>query len=352
MSRIRAVRSLVTFVLLTGVDVHAEEVDAHGSHEVTAVRELLAADRVQEAVAAALQLPPDSEMRRDAAALFRGSQKYQGLLLRQDAIVKKAMAAVKKGRLDEARLLFDEASALPTLEPPDRAQLNQLMNSLAVPDMRPRGGASSGTMGLREFGDHWAGVLRGSEELVFDLASYAKTIQHERLCDNDLDAFEREDCATYKKLLRQAISDGYRRRFVVAHPHVEGDYVIRAGQWALLVPLDFRSLGSVLFPSPPSVCPDRFLGGTTFCSDPAKPYRFSVPMPPADARPVAKTFPGSLTATVVGEVVSEGSRVLVQAPVGLMSGSKGPVWYGVYRVVGIKVQDGVRVLVRTGVFAP
>lgn len=292
---------------------------------------------------------------RDAAlAVLLGSSAYQARSRSQGDLVRRAMEAGRSGKVDVARALFGAATRIRTASPPEEQALAGILAELEIPELAPPQGANSSQMDLAEFARRWANILAGQDDLDFEMAEYAKSIERESLCGPELDAFEQADCSKFQHGLRRAIKEGFRRRLIVSRPSVSGEYNIAAARWRMSVRLNgfgnqIFGIGSPFQMETPRVC-EMFCGGTMLCQEKERGERFDIPMAPAEARSVVKSYADAFTAIVAAEIVREGSRRLSSCATthGPPSAFARP--YYVYRVVGVRLTNSSGQTWATGIF--
>lgn len=287
---------------------------------------------------------PESPQRDAAIGLLASSPTYQERTRRQKDALKQAMDAARAGRIDLARARQAAGARIRTVTPPEQAAVDQALTGLVPPDIAHPEFAESYIMSLAQFAPAWVAASSGTTDLDFELAETGKAIERESVCNENLDPFEKVDCSKYQVRLRAAIKEGFRRRFIIAHPSVHAEYVIGSARWNISVPIN--GFGDQLFgtASPfqlatPGVCQDDY-GGTKLCREERRYERFNISMSAPDARPIAKTFGDTFKTTVAAEIVRDGAHRLWSSGNSLQRPQGYSRWFAVYRIVGVLVEDG------------
>lgn len=259
-----------------------------------------------------------------------------------DPRARMAEDAARAGEIDRARLL---ASRLQTAT----ADIEPIIHSLPVPALEVHSMAQSGAMDLRKFWEEWKGVLDGSRGLDLELASYAKAISHEELCDDRLDdnPFHRRKCDEFVAGLHDAIKEGFRRRWIVQDLFATASYDLKKERWSIYADGFTDRAPPNWFLRPPRTCGVLGSDCHAFCGDDRVALETAVKMRAADAEPIADVFPKKIRGRAVLVWVSSGTRKW--PPCRFLDG--GVVYFEIFRVGGIELTDTEgNVYAATGLF--
>jgi hypothetical protein len=213
---------------------------------------------------------------------------------------------------------------------------------------------------MESFGATWIAVLSGEEPLTSTLAASAKSIEHEDQCDGSMNDFERQDCRSYQRALRQAIVEGFRRRMILDHVsglRIAAHYELAKRRWKINL---WNAEWFSWYTRKPMACASAIHGleyCKTLCGEVVLAAPIYVDMNPAEARPIADTYANDLEGMIAYQHVGSGDIPLpgCQYPHGQGYVPAKRRWYELARVSGILLKQRGRdskTLAATGVFAP